>query len=65
MVCYAVSWRAVIDGHGVCTVSGVEFLHQAGGVVPNCLFADVELQCDLFICVAFSYVSDYLELSLC
>ena len=34
---YAVSWRAVIDGDGVGTIPGVEFLHQIIDVAPDCL----------------------------
>jgi len=61
----AVSWCAVIDGDGVGTVSGVEFLHQIIDVAPDCLVTEAELERDLFIRVAFCYVPDYLELSLC
>jgi len=65
MVGGAGSWCAVIDGDGVCTVSGVEFLHQVVDVAPDCLVTEAELECDLFICVALCYVPDYLEFSLC
>ena len=65
MVGYAVSWCAVVDGYGVGTISGVEFLHQVVDVAPDCLVTEAELERDLFICVAFCYVSDYLEFSLC
>jgi len=62
---YAGSWCAVVDGEGVCTVSGVEFLHQIIDVAPDCLVTEAELEGDLFIRVAFCYVPDDLELSLC
>ena len=65
MVGDAVSWCAVVDGDGVCTVSGVKFLHQIVDMEPDCVVAERELECDLFICVAFCYVSEYLELSIC
>lgn len=59
------SWCAVVDGHGVGTVSGVELLHEIVDVTPDGLVAYVELECDLLICVALRYVSDYLKLSRC
>jgi len=65
VVGYAVSWRAVVDGYRVGTVCGVEFLHQIIDVAPDCLVTEAELERDLFIRVAFCYVPDYLELSLC
>ena len=65
MVGCAVSQYAVVDGYCVCTVFGVEFLHQVVDVTPDCLVTEAELECDLFICVALCYVSDCLELSLC
>lgn len=65
MTSYTISWCAVIDGDGVCTVSGVKFLHQIVDVAPDGLVAYVELECDLSVCVALCYVSEYLELSRC
>ena len=65
MVGGAGSWCAVIDGDGVCTVSGVEFLHQVVDVAPDGLVAYVELEGDLLIRIALCYVPDYLELSPC
>ena len=35
MVGYAGSWGAVVDGHSVCTIPGVQFLHQVVDVAPE------------------------------
>jgi hypothetical protein len=55
---------AAVDGHGVGAVLGVKFLHQTVDVEAECLMADVKPECNRLICVAFCYVSEYLEFSL-
>ena len=65
VVGYAVSRRAIVDSYGVGAVSSVEFLHEVVDVEPDCLVAEAELECDLLICIALCYVSEYLELSRC